>query len=111
MSDRLTKRMTDAEALVDALRHAQPCAGCAALRADMEAAAGELRVPLPEPGTDMARLVSANVIMRRERAALREALTALVAKWSASGEWPQRYCADELRAALAQSQPDGTPTP
>ncbi len=42
-----------------------------ALRADMEAAAGELPVAMPEPGTDAARLLSANVLLRGERNALR----------------------------------------
>lgn len=35
--------------------------------ADLAAAAGELRVPAPNPGTDMARMLEANVLMRRER--------------------------------------------
>lgn len=37
------------------------------LQGDVTAAAGELRVPIPEPGTDMARLLIANVLLRRER--------------------------------------------
>lgn len=32
--------------------------------ADLKAAAGELRIPVPTPGTEMARLLSANVILR-----------------------------------------------
>lgn len=35
-------------------------------RTDEVMAAGELRVPLPIPGTDMARMLSANSIMRRK---------------------------------------------
>jgi hypothetical protein len=42
-------------------------------REDMRIGAGECRVPLPEPGTDMARLLSANVLLRAERDALRAA--------------------------------------
>ena len=38
-----------------------------AMRADIEAASGELRVPMPEPGTDMARVMVANAIMRDQR--------------------------------------------
>lgn len=37
------------------------------LRADLSAAAGDLPVPVPVPGTDMARLLSANVLLRKER--------------------------------------------
>ncbi len=43
-----------------------------ARRADLAAAAGELLVPIPPPGTDAARLLTANVLMRRERDAARE---------------------------------------
>lgn len=35
-------------------------------REDLRLAAGELAIPVPTPGTDMARLLSANVLMRRE---------------------------------------------
>lgn len=44
---------------------------CAEVEADMRTAAGELLVPMPSPGTHMARLLSANVLMRRELADLR----------------------------------------
>lgn len=40
--------------------------------ADFEAAAGELLVPIPNPGTDGSRLLSANVLLRRDLAAERE---------------------------------------
>lgn len=43
-----------------------------ALKADLAAAAGELLVPIPMPGTDMARLLLANVLLRRERDELRK---------------------------------------
>ena len=36
-------------------------------RADVVAAAGELMVPIPEPGTDMSKVMIANALMRRER--------------------------------------------
>ena len=36
-------------------------------RIDVELAAGELMIPLPPPGTDIARLLAANSITRRER--------------------------------------------
>ena len=38
----------------------------AALRADLKAAASDLPIPMPEPGTEMARLLSANVLLRRQ---------------------------------------------
>ena len=44
------------------------------LLADLKAGAGELLVPCPEPGTDMARLVGANRLLRRERDEAREEL-------------------------------------
>ncbi len=37
------------------------------LNADIAAAAGELRVPIPTPGSDAARLLRANIILRQER--------------------------------------------
>ena len=42
-------------------------------RADVEAAAGELLLPIPEPGSATARLMIANSIMRRERDEARNA--------------------------------------
>ncbi len=36
-------------------------------RRDIEMAAGELMVAMPQPGTDMARVMLANAMMRRER--------------------------------------------
>lgn len=60
-----------------------------AARADVIAAAGELLVPIPEPGSVLARLLSANAIMRRERdearARAREACQAAVAVVGADG--------------------------
>ena len=47
---------------VEALR-----AELAEARRDVEQAAGELIVAMPEPGTDMARVMLANAMMRRER--------------------------------------------
>lgn len=44
------------------------------LRQDLEAAAGELLVPLPEPGTDMAKVVTANKLLRDEIGRLRLSL-------------------------------------
>lgn len=35
-------------------------------REDLLAAAGELAIPAPEPGTDMARLLMANILLRRD---------------------------------------------
>lgn len=43
----------------------------AQMRKDIEDAAGELALPVPEPGTDMAKLMSANVLLRRENERLR----------------------------------------
>jgi len=46
------------------------------LRADIVAAAGELLVDIPEPGTPMARVMLANAAMRRERDEARAELAA-----------------------------------
>ena len=56
--DRLTRERDEARAERDALK------------ADIAIAAGELRVPIPAPGTDMARSMSANVILRHRNADL-----------------------------------------
>jgi len=37
------------------------------LEGDVVAAAGELLVPMPSPGTEMARVLRANVLLRHER--------------------------------------------
>lgn len=50
------------------------------LARDLEDAAGELAVPLPEPGTTMAKVISANLIMRRERDAARSEVERLRAQ-------------------------------
>ncbi len=48
---------------------------------DLKDAAGELVVPMPEPGTDMAKLLSANVILRQREERLRKVLTILYQAW------------------------------
>lgn len=54
-------------------------------REDVVKAAGELLVPIPEPGTDAARLLIANVLLRRERDEARAASCSV-----ASGEDTER---------------------
>lgn len=62
---RLRARVAEVEGLLDEAR------------ADVVLAAGELLVPIPPPGTDAARLLLANVAMRRQRdVARREAAEA-----------------------------------
>jgi hypothetical protein len=58
----------------------------ATMRADIEAAAGELLVDIPEPGTDAARMMSANVLMRRELEDVRHRL------------WPVQHAARRYAA-------------
>jgi len=102
----------------------------AQMETDIRDAAGELRVEMPEPGTPMAKLLSANVLMRRERDGLRAALSAeqdahdatqakvrslvvavqtALATWvgSSRGDAAERL-ADDLRAALATRTGVGT---
>lgn len=47
------------------------------MRRDLEEAAGDLPVELPEPGTVVAKLLSANVLLRRENERLRELVRSL----------------------------------
>lgn len=46
-------------------------------RADVIEAAGELRLPIPEPGSDMAKMMAANVILRRQNASFRDSVNRL----------------------------------
>lgn len=48
-----------------------------ALAADLKEAAGEYLVPMPEPGSDVAVMLAANNIMRRERDAFKSRLVDL----------------------------------
>ena len=52
----------------------------AELEGDLELAAGELLVDIPAPGTDMARMLAANSIMRREIAGDNEEIATLRAR-------------------------------
>jgi len=47
------------------------------LRADLKDASGELLVPIPDPGTYMAKLMIANRLLSRERDALRNKVITL----------------------------------
>lgn len=57
--------------IVAAWRQATGCDSPGDARAEREDAAGECLVPIPEPGTDAARMLTANVLMRRELALMR----------------------------------------
>lgn len=48
--------------------NAQLKAALAQYRQDLKDAAGKLAVPMPEPGTDMAKLLRANVLLRQREA-------------------------------------------
>lgn len=54
----------------------------ATMRADLEAAAGPLLIPMPPAGSDLARLLSANAILRRQ-SARGNALANAARAWSA----------------------------
>lgn len=49
------------------------------LEADLRAAAGELLVEIPEPGTDAAKMLAANSIMRRDRSGFQDRVKELEA--------------------------------
>lgn len=92
-----------------------------ALRSDLESAAGELPVPLPEPGTDMARLLTANVILKRRlESTQREADPGIRSDWERAHELldgagilstPKGemgvHLIDRLKAVLAVVEPIG----
>lgn len=85
-ADQIVREHAEAQAQIVRERDAA-LARVASLDADLRLAAGELRVPMTEPGTDMARLLAANVMMRRERDEARDevqGLTQLVCDWQAA---------------------------
>jgi chromosome segregation ATPase len=73
-------------------------------RGDVVAASGELLVEVPEPGTDMARVMIANALMRRERNLFRDASEAaelrLVELRAAANEY--RDQSDQLDHAIEE---------
>lgn len=68
---------------------------------DMERAAGELRVPMPEPGTDMARVLSANSILRQRCERYRHAVIECIEAMRQLHALPQVQNDDMLRQAWA----------
>jgi len=56
------------------------------LRADLKDAAGELLVPIPDPGTYMAKLMLANRLLKNERDALMRRIHGLNIEISAARE-------------------------
>jgi hypothetical protein len=69
-------------------------------RRDIEMAAGELMVAMPEPGTDMARVMHANAMMRRERDRLRAALKEIEQRTGPEGDMADLAVNELARAAL-----------
>lgn len=71
----------------------------AKFRQDLDDASGELLIPIPEPGTDMCKMMTANRLIRRER----DDALADARRLYSSGE---RLLAerDEARAQLAEAQ-------
>jgi hypothetical protein len=57
---------------------------------DLQDAAGELMIPIPEPGTSAAKLLSANALMRAERDAAVERynylLNVVIQPWTRDGD-------------------------
>lgn len=56
------------------------------LRADVKAAAGELLLPIPEPGSDMARLMIVNRLLRNDRDEFGDAMHAAMENLGVPGE-------------------------
>lgn len=52
--------------------------GALAVIKDLEAAAGDCPISVPEPGSDMAKMLSANVMLRRQRDELKKAAVVLM---------------------------------
>ncbi len=80
-------KLTNGCAIVRGEEYTQLKAELAQCQQDLKDAAGELRIPMPEAGTDMARLLSANVILRQREARLREALQGFTACMRRYGAW------------------------
>lgn len=70
-------------------------------RKDLADAAGELLLPIPEPGTPMAKMMRANRLMRDERDALRTQLATAEARAKDLGEkcdeWTRLYAEQSAR--------------
>lgn len=78
----------------------------AARDSDMATAAGAFTVPLPEPGTDMARLLIANRLLRRELEEARKCC-----RWEASNQRRAlEYWDGEYGTTLAEEFPFGCDT-
>jgi hypothetical protein len=85
------------------LRIRQDAAELAKFRADLAAAAGECCVPIPEPGTDMAKLLTANVLMRREIERLRGSLRTVKEKWEWFWGWVDAYVTNDEHCDAAEA--------
>lgn len=69
--------------------------------ADLEAAAGELKIPVPEPGTDMARLLAANVLLKSRLEAVQKENTNLLMANHDCYAWFEALNMDHQRALRA----------
>jgi hypothetical protein len=105
LANELTKAVIEA-VIEDMRRELSECrAQLEKARGDVVAASGELLVEVPKPGTDMARVMIANALMRRERNLFRDASEAaelrLVELRAAANEY--RDQSDQLAAALEEN--------
>lgn len=76
-------------------------------RADVIAAAGDLLVPIPEPGSVVARLLSANAILRRERdeaRAARKQAEERRDRWRTIAETPRDVWRERAEAAESRAK-------
>jgi hypothetical protein len=65
-----------------------------AARADVTAAAGEMLISIPKPGTDMARLFIVNRLLEHERDAIKQELDALKIAYDVRGETADEFLND-----------------
>jgi hypothetical protein len=74
----------------------------AQMQKDMEDAAGELLMPIPEPGTDIAKLMSGNILLRRENERLRHKIIDALAVLKACARNPNEML-EEVESILEGS--------
>jgi hypothetical protein len=103
----------DVLALVDELRDAYAALNSATDRlaaheAELAAAAGELLVPVPTPGTDAAKLLTANVLLRRENSRFTDLVNRVRTEREERAAWltslPAGSCGNPPPASLLEAE-------
>lgn len=99
----------DVRAVEDAIVEIERMRGCvAAHEKDVRDAAGEYIVPIPTPGTPIAKLLAANVLMRRENARLNRLVNCVRDEVASRAAWlaslPEGSCQSPPPASLIAAE-------